>query len=212
MKFKFTSIVLSALLLFSVYIYPQTTHIVHASNFVFTPDSISIALGDTVRWVWDEGTHTTTSDSTTGADVWDAPLDQTNQSFSYVIHYPGIHRYYCTFHGSAGGNGMAGIITVQLATSVNENIKQPVNFVLDQNYPNPFNPTTKISYAVAKSGLVSVRVYDILGNEIATIVNEKKQPGNYEVNFDGSKLPSGIYIYELQAGNFKIARKMALMK
>ncbi|MCH6573930.1 MAG: T9SS type A sorting domain-containing protein, partial [Bacteroidetes bacterium] len=74
-------------------------------------------------------------------------------------------------------------------------------FKLFQNYPNPFNPSTRIQYAVSSLQFVSLKVYDILGNEIAKLVNEEKQIGDYEVEFDGSELTSGIYFYRLQIGS-----------
>jgi hypothetical protein len=96
----------------------------------------------------------------------------------------------------------------------------PNNFVLNQNYPNPFNPTTKIKYTIpsitlrqAQSDIrVSLKVYDVLGNEITTLVNEEKPAGTYEVEFDATNLPSGVYFYQLRAGNFIETKKMILMK
>jgi hypothetical protein len=96
----------------------------------------------------------------------------------------------------------------------------PKEFVLYQNYPNPFNPSTTIKFTVPsviasgakQSQLVTLKVYDILGNEIATLVNEEKQPGVYEVEFDGSLLASGMYVYKLQAGTFIQTKKMILLK
>jgi len=85
-------------------------------------------------------------------------------------------------------------------------------FRLYQNYPNPFNPTTKIKYQIPEISFVSIKVYDVLGSEIATLVNEEIPAGNYEVEFDATGLPSGIYFYRLQAGNFVSVRKMVLMK
>ncbi len=85
-------------------------------------------------------------------------------------------------------------------------------FNLLQNYPNPFNPTTTIAYSVPNNNFVSLKVYDILGNEVASLVNEEKSKGNYEVNFDASKLASGIYVYRMQAGNFNQVKKMMLLK
>ncbi|MBA4407232.1 hypothetical protein C0389_08165 [bacterium] len=84
--------------------------------------------------------------------------------------------------------------------SVNEH-ELPLDFRLIQNYPNPFNPSTKINFSIPNSQFVTLKVYDILGRELATLVNEEKLPGTYEVKFDGSTLPSGIYFYRLQAGN-----------
>ena len=102
----------------------------------------------------------------------------------------------------------------------------PKEFALYQNYPNPFNPNTIIQYTIPASlteGIhsenpskgetyVTLRIYDILGKEIATLVNEEQTPGNYEVEFSANGLSSGIYIYELHAGNFRDIKKMSLLK
>ena len=90
-------------------------------------------------------------------------------------------------------------------------------FELYQNYPNPFNPSTKIKYSTPAVGTrdhvsVELKVYDVLGNEIATLVNEEKQPGTYEIGFEVMQLPSGIYFYQLKADNFIETKKMILMK
>ena len=86
------------------------------------------------------------------------------------------------------------------------------DFNLSQNYPNPFNPTTTISYQISQRGLVTLKVYDVLGREVATIVNEEKISGSYEIKFDGSDLSSGVYFYKLQAGSFVQTRKMIYLK
>jgi hypothetical protein len=88
----------------------------------------------------------------------------------------------------------------------------PKTYSLSQNYPNPFNPSTKIEFAIPTSGLVTLRLYNVLGQEVATIVNEKLEVGSYHVTFDASKMPSGVYIYRLTAGNFVSAKKMVLLK
>ncbi|OGU77132.1 MAG: hypothetical protein A2W11_11295 [Ignavibacteria bacterium RBG_16_35_7] len=113
--------------------------------------------------------------------------------------------------GTYGGPGAAG----QLPVSVEEPdpINQiPIRFALYQNFPNPFNPTTVISWQLPISGYVSLKVYDVLGNEITTLVNEEKPAGSNEIEFDASGLPSGIYFYKLQAGNFVETKKMILLK
>ncbi len=96
---------------------------------------------------------------------------------------------------------------------------QPTEYKLEQNYPNPFNPTTKIRYTIASTPLslgeglgVRLIVYDILGNEVTTLVNEKKEPGYYEVEFSASQFASGVYIYRLQSGNFISTKKMMVIK
>ena len=86
------------------------------------------------------------------------------------------------------------------------------DYALFQNYPNPFNPITTISYQIPKSGEVTIKVYDSIGKEVATLVNEEKQRGRYSVMFDASNLTSGIYFYSLTSGNFKETKKLILLK
>ncbi|MCL4511682.1 MAG: family 10 glycosylhydrolase [Bacteroidetes bacterium] len=88
----------------------------------------------------------------------------------------------------------------------------PTQFGLLQNYPNPFNPTTTIKFRVASSGFVSLKVYDVLGREVATLVNEQRNAGSYSVTFDGSKLPSGVYFYRLAVNGFMSTKSMVLVK
>jgi len=100
-----------------------------------------------------------------------------------------------------------------IVTAVEDDkINQPANFALHQNYPNPFNPTTTLSFAISHSSLVTLKLFDVLGKEIAVLVNENKSAGNYEINFDASNLSSGIYFYKLQAGNFSSTKKMVLTR
>lgn len=90
----------------------------------------------------------------------------------------------------------------------------PDHFELSQNYPNPFNPTTTIRFSipVGTYGHTSLRVYDVLGREVRTLVNENLQAGSYETTFDGSGLASGVYFYRLQAGEFVSTKKLLLLK
>jgi hypothetical protein len=86
------------------------------------------------------------------------------------------------------------------------------NYTLSQNYPNPFNPTTNIRYSISKESQVSLKVYDIMGREVANLVSSRQAAGSYEVNFNAAKLASGIYFYKLNAGNFIQTKKMQLIK
>ena len=95
---------------------------------------------------------------------------------------------------------------------MNNGIESPSSFMLSQNYPNPFNPSTSFKYSIAKQSKVLIRIYDIIGNEIETLVNEEKAVGTYELIWDASNLPSGVYLYQLTAGDFIQTKKMILMK
>ena len=105
-------------------------------------------------------------------------------------------------------------------TAVNEEPKNISSYSLSQNYPNPFNPTTKIKYEIPASKSVEgeyipsvqLKIYDLMGKEVTTLVNEKKKSGNYEVEFNASSLPSGVYFYKLSAGNFTETKKLVLLK
>lgn len=104
--------------------------------------------------------------------------------------------------------GVPGILTA-VQNSV---VELPTTYALEQNYPNPFNPTTNIKYQIPHDGSVSLNVYNMLGQEVARLVNEVHNAGSYEVAFDASNLSSGMYIYRLRAGNFTSSRKLLLLR
>jgi hypothetical protein len=131
-----------------------------------------------------------------------------------ILAAAGPYLYVAT-SGGVWRRPLAEMVTeVQLARE-----QVPVEFRLEQNYPNPFNPKTRIQYTVggtrdlvlgaSKTRLV---VFDLLGRQVATLVNEVKPPGSYEITFDGSGLSSGVYFYRLTAGNFVETRRMLLMR
>ena len=110
-----------------------------------------------------------------------------------------------------------GIYKSSLLTNVKDKVEKIIeNFSLSQNYPNPFNPITTISYRVPETSFITIKVYDVLGNEIATLVNEEKQAGSYEVEFQSAtgswQLTSGMYFYQLKVGNYVETKKMVLLK
>jgi hypothetical protein len=101
----------------------------------------------------------------------------------------------------------------ELITAVETDLSNiPSYFVLEQNYPNPFNPSTAIKFSVPKSGFVLLKVYDLLGKEVATLVSEELAAGNYQTTFEGSTLPSGVYFYTLKTSSFIQTKKMNLIK
>jgi hypothetical protein len=117
-----------------------------------------------------------------------------------------------TFKGNAARTGgqLRSPYLVSIKNETADNF--PAMFELMQNYPNPFNPKTNIKFRISNFSLVSLRLYDVLGNEIAALLNGKKQAGEYEIEFDAGRLPSGIYLYRLTVGSFSQTRKMILLK
>jgi hypothetical protein len=110
--------------------------------------------------------------------------------------------------------GTSELIAYKNITSVRDN-KLELNsnsFTLEQNYPNPWNPTTTINYSLEKEGNVKLAVYNVIGSKVATIVNEYKQAGSYSVQFNGSNLASGIYLYRLESGIYSASKKFILLK
>jgi len=138
------------------------------------------------------------------------PTERIDLSFStttnsgnraYILKSVGRYETDTTFQGKQ--NNLA---------KLNELPTIPTENKLYDNYPNPFNPTTQIKYSIKESGLVQIKVYDILGKEITTLVNERKDAGSYTIDFNASELPSGVYIYQLTTPGFTQARKMILAK
>lgn len=120
-----------------------------------------------------------------------------------------------TLIGPIGLEGLQGIAFSRILTDVSDNSFIPNEFTLSQNYPNPFNPSTIIRYQIPKSGIVRLKIYDVLGKEVATLVDEYKEAGRYEVEFNvgqSNSLSSGVYIYRLSSGNYTASRKMMILK
>ena len=117
--------------------------------------------------------------------------------------------------GMGGGTTTTVHYDSQEEIKTNEKVGEnsvPNEFSLSQNYPNPFNPSTRIAYTVPSQELVSIKIYDLLGQKVAELLNEVKTPGYYEINFNAETLPSGTYIYEIRAGSFVKSKKMILLK
>ncbi|MHB8337063.1 MAG: T9SS type A sorting domain-containing protein [Ignavibacteriaceae bacterium] len=116
-------------------------------------------------------------------------------------------------NGSTGGKPIGDPYWFNGLTAVRkQNNNIPNSFSLSQNYPNPFNPTTIIKYSLPKSGIVSLKVFNMLGQEVANLVDQQQQAGNYSVNFDATRLASGVYMYSIQTGGFSLTKKMMLLK
>ena len=106
----------------------------------------------------------------------------------------------------------AGTFQVGEPTAVETDKNLPTQFSLEQNYPNPFNPTTTIKFSIPNEGLVTLKIYNVIGEEVATLVKDIKKAGNYELIFGANNLSSGVYLYKLSAGSFVETKKMLLLK
>ena len=139
-----------------------------------------------------------------GITLWGYLENQMWQPTCFLVHADGSSR--------PAFNWLVQFLKDNPTDVKNETVSLPNNFELRQNYPNPFNPTTRIDYTIAQASKVILDVYDILGRHIQTLVNNEQVPGRYSVQFDGSKLSSGVYIYRLQAGSFIGAKKLIILK
>ena len=119
---------------------------------------------------------------------------------------------YCREVIKSAGATLLRCMLLNSPTIIEDNLSTPTLANLYQNYPNPFNPTTRINYEIPERSFITLKVYDVLGNEVAALVNEDRSIGNYTIEFDATTLPSGIYFYRLQAGSFVETKKMILMK
>jgi 5'-nucleotidase / UDP-sugar diphosphatase len=127
--------------------------------------------------------------------------------------YPGVTEYQVVCAYIAARDTISPRIEGRLIPVIErKNGTIPHTYSLSQNFPNPFNPATRIQFQIAKSGFVSLKVYNVLGQEVATLVNETRQAGEYTVQFDGSRLPSGVYFCRIEAGQFRSVKKMILIK
>jgi hypothetical protein len=144
----------------------------------------------------------------------DTVLVNPNETVSVLVRfvdYSGIYLLHC-HNLEHEDDGMMINIRIDSSTNVEDEETSPESFNLHQNYPNPFNPTTTIKYQIPELSFVMLKVYDVTGNEISTLVNEKKPAGSYTVEFDAIGLPSGVYFYKLLASSFFETKKMILMK
>jgi len=157
---------------------------------------------------WSVGTAGTILKTTNGGTNWNSQTSGTTWGL-YSVYFVNNNTGW-----AVGDNGTILKTTDGGVTFIGDEeiIKIPEDYLLSQNYPNPFNPTTNIQYAVSIRQFVTLKVYDVLGNEIATLVNEEKTAGSYAVEFNGDGLTSGVYFYRLQTGSFVETKKMVLIR
>jgi plastocyanin len=174
----------------------------------YSPNFLSISVGDTIQWQGDFSTHPLSSATIPeAAPSWH---NATGSVFDYVVIVAGTYEYQCDVHG---GDGMVGSF-VAIVTGVDnkQTVGQPAFFGLEQNSPNPFNPSTTIRFELPHASNVSLTVYNLLGQEVATLVNEEKSAGIFDVQFNATTLASGVYVYRMQAGSFVETKKLILIR
>jgi hypothetical protein len=174
----------------------QKTDSVTQSTVLGANDQVGITKFTDLTENFSQSTHISTIDGLPiGSLIWD---DAQLAAYNPATEFQKVMQAYL----NAGGQPLA----------VRQDSRTANSFSLSQNYPNPFNPTTQINYSIKQSGFVTLKVYNVLGQEVATLFAGQQAPGNYVATFDGSKYASGIYFYRLQAGNFSETRKMVLLK
>ena len=157
---------------------------------------------------WAVGENGTIIQTTNGGQTWLHHLPKTN------LYLESIHMINSAKGWAVGENGTI-LHTTDGGIIINvedENSSLPVNYSLSQNYPNPFNPSTTIKWQQPETGFVTLIIYDVLGREVAKLVSEELTSGKHETVFDASRFSSGIYFYQLKAGNYIDTKKMVLVK
>ena len=181
----------------------------------FSPQNVNAVVGDFIKWVHVSGFHTTTCNPNTrpltslpsGAQIWNEPMNA-SQIFIYEIQVAGLYEYECIPHSPF----MNGTINASLSNVNLISQQVPESFKLSQNYPNPFNPSTSIKFSLPNSSFTTLKVYNLVGQEIETLVNENLNAGTYEATLNGANLTSGIYFYKINADGYSETKKMMLIK
>ena len=150
--------------------------------------------------------------STDGGVIWTERETNVTNSYLEAVSFVNPSEGW-----AVGENGVIlkwdGGTLPDIPVSVEDNKNNiPLEFRLEQNYPNPFNPSTTIAYSIPKQSRVTIKVYDLLGREVVTLINEEKPAGNFSVKFDGSDLSSGVYFYKMQSDSFSESKKLLLLK
>jgi plastocyanin len=194
-------------------------------NFEFNPRNVTIPAGETIKWSWEDGIHTTTNGTGSGdpqsGTLWNEPITASNQTFSYTFTEQGVFPYYCIPHEFFD---MKGTITVEAPVGIGDDAETnsgtlPRAIDLSQNYPNPFNPSTTFTVRIPDGEALdtALRIYNIRGSLVSTVVSGRLSGGEYHFSWNGKSdrgedQPSGIYIYRLDYGDQSITKKMTMLK
>lgn len=213
MKKLFSLLVLIHLCLFANGF--ATIKTITVQNYSFSPANTAAFVGDTIKFQWVNGSHTSTCNGNSGsilpagATPWNVTMGNSSSTFMYILTTAGSYKFVCIPHSAS----MTGNLAVTMPTGINTiTSAAPVNYSLSQNFPNPFNPETKINFNIVRAGAVKLSVYNLAGEEVSSLVNESLNAGSYSVSFNGLNLSSGVYFYRLQAEGYSEIKKMTLVK
>lgn len=190
----------------------STTYTITDSGFSFTPSSLTINIGDAVNFVLGSN-HTVREVSQA---TWNANGTTSNGGFDLpngggivVFNQARAYYYVCVPHASLG---MKGTITVTATDVKTMSEITPNNFILNQNYPNPFNPSTSITYSLPNTGHITLEVFNMIGQKVATLIDGIENAGSHQIQFNANKIASGIYFYRIQFNSLTLTKRMLLMK
>ena len=180
-------------------------HEVEIEDFSYIPSRLNINVGDMVEWRnRDAVSHTATSDD----GIWDSGLLAEDETFTYTFTLEGVYPYHCSPHP-----WMVDTIVVVSPTAIGDQPSSiPDQFEISQNYPNPFNARTAIEYSLPQDSHVRIAVYNLLGQNIETLVDQNMPAGSHLVLWNANDVPTGVYFYRIEAGDFFQTRKMLLAK
>ncbi len=178
---------------------------VEIEDFSFIPSRLHLNPGDAIEWRnRDNVSHTSTSDN----GIWDSGLLARDETFTYTFTVEGVYPYHCTPHPF-----MVDTIVVGNPTGVEDQSSAiPAEFEMAQNYPNPFNAQTAIEYFLPQDSHVRIIVFNLLGQTIESLVDQNQFAGKHQVIWNAADVPTGVYFYRLEAGEFTQIRKMLLAK
>jgi len=200
MKTKITFIMTIALVMLLLNVAKATIHTVTVANFAFSPSVLNINSGDTVKWVWVSGTHTTTSTSVpAGATTWDNPMTSSSTQFEIQLTVVGTYSYHCSMHPTT----MLGTINVATAQGLTE-IKSSTFSV--NAYPVPFSTNLSISFTMPETGAINISIYDVTGQLVKVIADQNYEKGSQVIIWDGKNesgvtVNNGLYFYMIEGKN-----------
>ncbi len=179
----------------------------------FKTSTLDVKIGDTILWVGFFGTsdpfHILQSVSVPPGAASFGPVIS-GQTFAYPVTVAGDYNYQCNIHCCGKAGNMQGSFTAAVAEVKDAAANEAAS--LEKNFPNPFSTSTTIRYTLNRASPVTLRIFDLNGKEVNILINKPENAGKYEIPFDGTTLPSGTYIYQLQTGEAILTRQMLLLK